>query len=347
MVFRTLISSLLSFLGGLTSATSPPQPPPKEKDWPFDVTELQAPDGSITAKFVSIGATLTELWVKDKDGTPRDVVLGYDDPQLMVAFVGHTGQVTLHGGIVGWDRRNWTIESKSRTSVTYKHVDEGHENWPGTVTVYATHTVENGGVLKTVVKATATEETPIMVTQHIYWNLDAFQDPGVDTVLDTHHLQVDASRVIEVDGNAIPTGKFIDVQGTPLDFRNARRIGERWDETMGLCGEGCQGYDSAWIYDRDESERVGTSLWSDKSGIRVDISTDQPAVQIYSSYWMNTVRKTHHGGAEKKYGRWSAMAIEQEGYIAAVNTPEWSVDQIYSPERPFEWNSTYKFSTVC
>ena len=99
-------------------------------------------------------------------------------------------------------------------------------------------------------------------------NLDAFQDPGVDTVLDTHHLQVDASRVIDVDGNAIPTGKFVDVQGSPFDFRQARRIGERWDETVGLCGEGCQGYDSAWIYDRDESERVGTSLWSDKSGIR-------------------------------------------------------------------------------
>jgi aldose 1-epimerase len=59
------------------------------------------------------------------------------------------------------------------------------------------------------------------------------------------------------------------------------------------------------------------------------------------------------------------MAIEQEGYIAAVNTPEWSVDQICestassltysvlilkydadSPERPFEWSSTYKFSTI-
>lgn len=80
-----------------------------------------------------------------------------------------TVKVTLHGGIIGWDRRYWTLERKSRTSVTYKHVDDGHENWPGTVTVFVTHTVENGGILKTVVKATATEKTPIMVTQHIYW----------------------------------------------------------------------------------------------------------------------------------------------------------------------------------
>lgn len=40
---------------------------------------MKAPDGSISAKFVSLGATLTELWVKDKLGKPRDVVLGYDD----------------------------------------------------------------------------------------------------------------------------------------------------------------------------------------------------------------------------------------------------------------------------
>ena len=46
---------------------------------PFDVTTLRAPDGSVTAKFVSFGATMTELWVKDKFGRSRDVILGYDD----------------------------------------------------------------------------------------------------------------------------------------------------------------------------------------------------------------------------------------------------------------------------
>lgn len=60
----------------------------------------------------------------------------------------------------------------------------------------------------------------------------------------------------------------------------------------------------------------------------VDISTDQPSVQVYTSFWMNTVRKQVHGGPGKRYGRWSAVAIEQQGYVAAVNTPEWGIDQI-------------------
>jgi galactose mutarotase-like enzyme len=55
---------------------------------PFDLTAITAPDGSITAKFVSFGATLTELWVKDKHGEPRDVVLGYDDNVRPPMFLG-------------------------------------------------------------------------------------------------------------------------------------------------------------------------------------------------------------------------------------------------------------------
>lgn len=44
------------------------------------------------------------------------------------------GQDTLHGGIYGWDRRNWTIVEKTKTSVTYLHIDEADEGFPGTVT---------------------------------------------------------------------------------------------------------------------------------------------------------------------------------------------------------------------
>ncbi|RDB17475.1 hypothetical protein Hypma_001600 [Hypsizygus marmoreus] len=390
-----LISGAVAF--GSAAAATP---------WPFDLTTLSAPDGSITAKFVSFGATLTELWVKDKYGKLQDIVLGYDDNSRLLTDPDHPvfnpivgryanrlkngtfsipitklpqsdgpnvyhiptndhdgkqetklerrvsshydshllGQVTLHGGIYGWDRRNWTLVAKTPTSVTYKHIDAADEGFPGNVTAYATHTVSNGGILKTVVRATATQKTPIMLTQHIYWNLDAFRDGSNDIL--SHHLQVDASRVIDVDGNAIPTGEFIKVGGTPFDFRKERMIGARWNDTINLCGLGCQGYDSAWVYDRSEAAGTGTSLWSDLSGIRVDISTNQPVVQVYSSFWLNTPRKEVHGGSSLKYGRWSAVAIEQEGYIDAINTPEWNVDQIYYPGKDFEWRSTYKFSVV-
>ncbi|EKM76908.1 hypothetical protein AGABI1DRAFT_115560 [Agaricus bisporus var. burnettii JB137-S8] len=356
--------------------------------WPFDVTEINAPDGSVKAKFVSLGATMTELWVKDRDGNARDVILGYDDNTLLLtdpdhpvfnAIVGryanrikngtfsipttkeaqppgagvwqlptndHDGEVTLHSSDYGWDRKNWTVHSRSPTSVTYKYVDpagEDGQGFPGEVTVYATHEVSNG-VLRSSVLAHATEKTPIMTTQHVYWNLDAFQNGG-DTALN-HYLTLDASRIVHLDGNAIPYGDFIETSGTIFDFKNGKMIGENFNQTVDNCGTGCQGFDHCWIYDQSETRRAGTSLWSNNSGIRVDISTNQPAVQMYTAYWLNTPRKEVHGGPSLVYDSWSAVAIEQQGYVDAVNTPEWNVNQIYGPREDYEWSATYKFSIV-
>ena len=53
-----------------------------------------------------------------------------------------------------------------------------------------------------------------------------------------HHLHVDGSKVLGVDGDAIPTGKFIDVEGTPFDFRTPRTIDYRFNDIIGLCGKG-------------------------------------------------------------------------------------------------------------
>ena len=44
-----------------------------------------------------------------------------------------TGQDTLHGGIYGWDRRNWTVLARTGTSVTYHHLDAADEGFPGDV----------------------------------------------------------------------------------------------------------------------------------------------------------------------------------------------------------------------
>lgn len=49
---------------------------------------------------------------------------------------------------------------------------------------------------------------------------------------------MDSSRVVAVDGDAIPTGEFIDVEGTVFDFRTPERIDYRFNETVGLCGGG-------------------------------------------------------------------------------------------------------------
>ena len=45
----------------------------------FKQVSLSAPDGSIKASFMQLGATITHLLVRDRHGAFRDVVLGYDN----------------------------------------------------------------------------------------------------------------------------------------------------------------------------------------------------------------------------------------------------------------------------
>ena len=127
---------------------------------------------------------------------------------------------------------------------------------------------------------------------------------------------------------------------------------------------GCTGYDNNFIYDQDESRSPGVSLWSTDSGIKLDITTNQPAVQVYTGNYLDTPRKVTHGGPSLNYTRWSAVAIEQMGssysfwittsfsqtsfigWLDAINTPEWHVDQIYYPGKEFVWSATYRFSSL-
>ncbi|QRW05796.1 galactose mutarotase-like protein [Ceratobasidium sp. AG-Ba] len=342
---------------------------------PFKQYTITAPDGSITAKFIGSGASLTELWVKDKYGKLRDVVLGYDnrtDPMHPVfnSIVGryanriknaylsqesesklprhlndHDGLATIHGGKVGWDRRNWTFSGSSGSSITFTHLDPGDENFPGNVTAKVTYHVSHGGKFDISVVATATEKTPIMTTSHIYWNLDAFQDGNKDIF--GHRLRIAASRTLEEDSISIPTGNFTQVKGTALDFRKEMAVGARWNQTVGYGGcPVCIGYDLPWIFDKSNRNAPDVSLYSPTSGIkqvlfmcmkeaftdiealRLEITTNQPAVQIFSGNWLQIPRKVVHGGPLMIYDQYSAIAIEPEGYLDAINNPEWGVDQI-------------------
>lgn len=61
--------------------------------------------------------------------------------------------------------------------------------------------------------------------------------------------------------------------------------------------------------------------------LRLDIIADSPATQCYTGNYLDTPRKTVHGGPKLKYSPYSAVAIELQGWVDAINHPEWGVDQ--------------------
>jgi aldose 1-epimerase len=154
----------------------------------------------IRAHFITYGASVSNLFIKGKDGVERDIVLGFDKA---IDYEGevhpHLGGVpgryanriknstftidgekfnilpnennnndTLHGGPNGWDYRNFTVVSHTKDSITFSIVDpDGEQGFPGEVISYVTYTMTpNTWKIKIVAMAT-TKKTPIMLTSHV------------------------------------------------------------------------------------------------------------------------------------------------------------------------------------
>lgn len=353
---------------------------------PFDIFTIQAPN--ITAKFIPYGARLTSLLVPDRNGHMQDVVMSYDAPEQYVmdtntihtyfgAVVGRYAnrisngtfsidgskyhvsrnnpqqRYTLHGGTVGYDQRNWTIEAHTRSSVTFSFCDAAYEGFPGDVTTYATYTVSTSPdglpqLTTRLVSMSFTKKTPIMLTNHIYWNLDAFLTPTIEDLW----LQLPMShRMIGTDRDGVPTGELFDVTTSfhgAADFRSGKFIGQDINKTAGLCGDGCLGYDNCMIIDRDPSSMPDAlvpvlHLSSRVTGISMEVKTNQPAIQIYSCNGvgpfpvkpsqreLNNERGLHGVDVVGNHG---CIAIEPQGWIDGINHPDWGQGpyQIFGPE---------------
>ncbi|WVW81130.1 hypothetical protein I302_103121 [Kwoniella bestiolae CBS 10118] len=243
----------------------------------------------INATFIPYGARVTSLYVHDRNNTPRDVVLGYDDPAQYVndtatnhtyfgPIVGryanrikngtftigdtdyhvptneHGGANTLHGGSMGYDDRNWTVTQYNTSSITFTLLDpSGSQGFPGAVLTHVTYTVISPPRLTTrIVSVSLDTYTPIMLSTHIYWNLGAFQSPTI--LNDTLHMPY-SDRIIDIDPILVPTGELSSVKlpwqspAVPLNFTEPKQIYEAALHSQ-QCGEGCTGIDNAFILDR-------------------------------------------------------------------------------------------------
>lgn len=284
------------------------------------------------------------------------------------------GANTLHGGRQGYDQRPWTVTSQSDTSITFTLLDDAFEGFPGSVLTHVTYVVGSAtsGALglkhpRLTVKTVSialNQRTPLMLVPHFYWNLGAFTTP---TILDDQTLWMPYSdRYIEVDNILVPTGAIGTVASRPvLDFTSPKTLGRDLGSAINLCGNGCTGYDNAFILDRplgtgaEAANFPVLSLWSQSTGIRMDVSTNQQGLQIYSCNGQNgtipvkpsQVRRNTRvsGGGATFVEQYGCLVVETQGWIDAVNHPEWgnSGYWIYSPETAPAINyATYDFSVI-
>ncbi|KAJ4305190.1 hypothetical protein N0V90_000721 [Kalmusia sp. IMI 367209] len=348
---------------------------------------LEAP--GIKAQFIPYAATLTNLFVKDKNGVERDIVLGYDNTSYYPVDPGHPvynaipgryvnrigngtftidgvtyhtelndGPNTLHSGTNNWSYRVWNVTNVTGTSITFSIYDPANSTgMPGHVEASVTYSVSKNKWSIVMDAVSPDTKTPIMLTQHTYFQLDAFANPANRTIWNHTLYAPSAKRVLKADQNALPTGEIAKVtKNSTDDFWTApHQLGfaSGNPDFENHCGNGCHGYNGAWAFDDKRNKKdVALTLSSEWSGIKADLTTDQDAVVLYTCNWNDgkTEFKSTQGvkGQDKFIPRDGCIAIEAQDYVDGINHPEWGrLDkQIFGPGQKYHWASSWEFGTI-
>ena len=322
----------------------------------------------MVAKWISRGATITELHVPDSQGNLADVVLGFDDEAGYASgdnqhFGCATGRYAnrikagkftldgveyqlainngpnhLHGGPKrGIDKVEWegeAFESTEGSGVKFRYISpDGEENFPGTLAIEITYTLTEENAIKIEYEATTDKATPVNLTNHSYFNLSGH---GAGSIFD-HQVQIEADQYTVSDAGLVPTGELADVAGTPLDFRERHAIGERINELIETppCG-----YDHNFVLRGENGVlRRIAEVYDPKSGRVMTVHTDQPGVQLYTGNHL-------HGRACKQgkiYPGYSALCLETQHFPDSPNQPSFP-STILRPGETYRHTCIYAFS---
>lgn len=323
-------------------------------------------DNGNKAQIIEKGATLDKLFIKDKNGTPLDVLVGHDtldghvnrsDYQGVVVgqyanrikggkfsidgteynvTCNEKGITCLHGG-GEYSSAHWHGEEISDNAVklTY-HSPDGREGFPGNVDISVIYTFDNDNRLVIDYSAVSDKKTVINLTNHAYFNLNGY-DSG--DVLE-HTLQINADRFTAIDETSIPTGELPAVAGTPFDFTSAKAIGRDIDADHPQIKNG-MGYDHNFcIADYDGKLKTIAVATGDKSGITMEVLSDLPGVQLYTG---NFLDGSVIGKGNKPITKRSAFCLETQVYPDSPNHPEWP-SCIYDAGEEYSTTTIFAFS---
>ena len=320
------------------------------------------------------GGRVVSLVVPDKDGNPTDVVLGYDNIKQYADVVnspsdygssvgryanriaggkfmlnGEEIQLTqndkvncLHGGgATGWMHQVYDAEQIGDSCLKLTIVaPDGENGFPGTVTATTTYTVKADNTLDMVWEATTDKETIINQTNHNYYNLNGdFNAVGTDMI-----LYLNADNFTPSDTLYIPTGEIRSVEGTVFDFRTphaiAEAIGADFDQVQNARG----GIDHNFCLNTaGDDTQVCASLYSPKTGIFMEMYTNEPGVQCYTANFQGVdgeLEIPHKGG---RYPQYVSVCLESQKYPDSPNKPEWAQPNLKPGEKYYS-HAAYKFS---
>lgn len=318
---------------------------------------------SASAKVITYGAILNELWMPDRAGKLADVVLGFDTLEGYIAnrpwFGATVGRVAnriaqgkfsldgkqysletndppnnLHSGSHDLSHVVWAAEPLKQSdgaAVRFSyHSPNGDEGFPGNLDVSVTYTLTNQNELKLNYTAKTDQATPVNLTHHSYFNLDSQPDVLGEI------LYINADRYTPVNATLIPTGEIVPVRGTPLDFTRPKAIGADIAGMKGSPG----GYDHNFVLNGEAGRlKLAARAFDPSSGREMEVWTTEPGVQFYSGNFLDGSITGKRGVV---YGQHSGFCLETQHYPDAVNQPKFP-SVILHPGQEYHQETIYRF----
>jgi len=334
---------------------------------PVDIFTLTNATG-MQVRICTYGGIIVNLWVPDRNGQLGDVVLGYDKLVSYVnnspyfgALIGryanriangrfilngktynlaiNNAPNSLHGGNKGFDKVVWnarpcgTVEEPA-LELTYvsKDLEEGY---PGTLSVRALYTLTHDRAIRLDYTATTDKDTIVNLTQHSYFNLACSNN------ILAHEVTINADRITPVNSVLIPNGQYMPVTGTPFDFTQPHRIGERIN-TNDVQLRYASGYDHNWVINKPQGAlEVVARVYEPTTGRVMEVLSTEPGLQFYSGNFLNG---SIYGKGGKQYLYRSGFAMEPQHYPDSPNKPQFP-SVVLKPGQVYRNTIIYRFST--
>ena len=313
--------------------------------------------GGLKVEISNLGAKVTKLLIAG-----RDVVLGFKTADEWLAqetyFNAICGRVanrikdgrftldgvtyqlpvnngtnSLHGGVEGFNAKIWDVTAQSAYEITLHYrAKDGEEGYPGNTDIWVTYTATKDNRLRIHYEARTDAPTIVAMTNHSYFNLAGEGSGRVDG----HVLQVNADRYTPFDETACPTGEIRPVEGTPMDFRQPVRIGDRINDPFFAPG---RGIDNNWCLraaDAPKELRHAATLQAD--GLTMECWTTMKGLQVYTGNYI----ERHEGKSGTMYDEQHAVCLEAQNWPDGINHAGFP-DIILRPNEKLDEITEYRF----
>lgn len=302
--------------------------------------------GTMSVSVLNLGAIISSVLVTNSYGKQIETVLNYKDIEsygqndsYLGALVGRTsgriawasfyiedisyhlevndGSNNLHGGDAGLSKIFWRVKEKSASRIVME-TDCGHleGGYPGNVHCEVEYRVFDT-TLEIKYFASTDQDTYIDLTNHSYFNLEG---DATQAIYD-HELQLNCDKYCPVDDANLPIEIYCVSAHKGYDYRERR--------PMKFENQPFVGIDHPFIIN-DDGGFTGR-LRSNKSGLELLVSTDCPAVVIYTG---NHLEVPHSG-----------ICFETQELPNNINSEMLPV-AITTKEQPFRRFTKFEFSVL-